>query len=310
MFDPFSFFDSQILPKILIFETNTKCKAHCIFCTYDLMKKRKPASKELISKIIEECVPFAEKALPFYMQDPFLEPRIIEILKRIKEVNPKARTVLASTMRDLDKIDYKNLIDSLCLDQLNISFYGQTEELSKKYQPGLDWRKTKNNIKEFLKYKKDQHLIKPNIRMQYFRIPELMERFPDFKDEWKPFVDIIETHFISTLGGRIKEFEKFAYKGMAACREDPKGTPCPQLWSMFNILSNGDVTPCCADDYGTNIMGNMNKQTAQEIWHSKNFNDFRQLHIDRKFKEIPLCKDCTVWKYSENAKWEEEWEKI
>jgi radical SAM protein with 4Fe4S-binding SPASM domain len=310
MFDPFSFFGSQIFPKILIFETNTKCEAHCTFCTYDLMKKREPASDELIDKIIKECVPLAEKALPFYMQEPFLEPRMVEILKKIKEANPKAKTTLASTMGYFDTINYKDLIDSLCLDQLNISFYGQTEELSKKYQPGLDWSKTKSNIKEFFKYRKEQHLTKPEIRMQYFRVPELMKHFADFKKEWEELTDVIETHFISTLGGRLKDFEEFSYHGSAELEEDPRGTPCPQLWSMFNVLSNGDVTPCCADDYDTTIMGNMNEQSAQEIWHGEKFNNFRQLHINRKFKEIPLCKDCTVWKYSENSKWKEEWKKI
>ncbi len=67
--------------------------------------------------------------------------------------------------------------------------------------------------------------------------------------------------------------------------------PCARVWHMSNILSNGDVVPCCYDFCGGLRVGNILERPFSEIWTSPAYSALRK----RVFTErgnITQCQQC------------------
>ena len=64
---------------------------------------------------------------------------------------------------------------------------------------------------------------------------------------------------------------------------------CPLLWSHLHVAATGQVMPCCVGDWKLPI-GDINKDTFDEIWHGKEINKLRKALIQDK--KVPHCKTC------------------
>ena len=57
----------------------------------------------------------------------------------------------------------------------------------------------------------------------------------------------------------------------------------------------GAVTPCCqtlGNNESSSVLGHISNLTIDEIWNSKEYNNLRLAHTEKKFNEIPYCKNC------------------
>jgi len=73
--------------------------------------------------------------------------------------------------------------------------------------------------------------------------------------------------------------------------------PCPFLFERLNIDSRGKVMMCGYDIAADTNMGNIHDTSIKKIWHGKEFNFYREKHLQRKGNDIDLCKSCPDWKY-------------
>jgi len=64
---------------------------------------------------------------------------------------------------------------------------------------------------------------------------------------------------------------------------------CPLPWSHLHVGATGDVLPCCVGDW-TKPLGNINKQSFDEIWQGDNINKIRKSLADDK--KVPECSGC------------------
>ena len=60
---------------------------------------------------------------------------------------------------------------------------------------------------------------------------------------------------------------------------------------MFRIMSDGDITMCCSN---RSIIGNIERNTFDEIWNSENAVRFRALVAEGKYAEAG-CATCAFW---------------
>lgn len=269
------------LPSFIQFETNTQCNQHCVFCPHQMMKKREFATDELIDKIIRETIPTASAACPFLMQDPLLEPRLREILMKIKRTNWKTQTTIYATMHNANMPELKRIIDDGTLDNIMVSLYGE------KYQRGLNEKLAKKNIDELIRYRNSSCRKKPTVTMQW--IVDLKGK--EIADAYKGIANGIQIVPFDTFHGTMTPPTNRT-RGPNTVRG-----PCARLWNSLNIHSNGNVVPCCIDYDEEMVMGNVNDTPLIEIWNSDKFNELREMHIQKRFSEIPLCKDCVVWEW-------------
>lgn len=61
---------------------------------------------------------------------------------------------------------------------------------------------------------------------------------------------------------------------------------CPHPWVNVNILSDGTVKPCC---WCKGHIGNLNRETFDEIWNGNKVAELRQSILDNKIH--PMCKN-------------------
>lgn len=75
-------------------------------------------------------------------------------------------------------------------------------------------------------------------------------------------------------------------------------TPCPFPFERLNIDPLGDISLCGYDiGFDKAVLGNVYKQSIAEVWHGEEIKRIRSLMLDRKWDELPLCKDCTDRKF-------------
>ena len=70
--------------------------------------------------------------------------------------------------------------------------------------------------------------------------------------------------------------------------------PCVQLWKWIIIYWDGSAVLCCVDMFATTKLGNLKKQSIEEVWTSPSLTKLRQKMKDRKRFDIPLCQDCDI----------------
>lgn len=73
---------------------------------------------------------------------------------------------------------------------------------------------------------------------------------------------------------------------------DTYPTHCATPWSYVSVLWNGDVVPCCMDQSGINVLGNVLVDTWQEIEHGPR----RKAFLDKLVSGKPngICEYCTA----------------
>ncbi|MCL2015880.1 MAG: SPASM domain-containing protein [Defluviitaleaceae bacterium] len=67
---------------------------------------------------------------------------------------------------------------------------------------------------------------------------------------------------------------------------------CPEVFGKLSVDWDGQVTACCADYDGNMIIGDINKNTIAEIFHSDIAENYRQILRKREFTKIRQCNSC------------------
>ncbi len=291
---------SEKLPGFLQFETSNKCNASCLFCPKPIDMRIRPEMKwSQINRVIEALVPHAKTVCPFLMQEPALEPRLANILSYVKEVNPRCSTVIFSNMAAWSNGVVDDIVKQGNLDELVTSVYGYDEETHNRWQPGADWVKAWDGITLWSNARRRLKKTKPIIKAHYLAIPELMDGpgVKKYVDRITPLVDHFGFTSFDTFHGRVPDYgNNKLYFGEGNTRR----VPCSRLWSQFNVLSNGDVVPCCLDYDDEQPLGSVFAEKPEEVWRGERWEALRRSHIEGRYGGI--CANCESYR-REKPEW-------
>jgi len=79
---------------------------------------------------------------------------------------------------------------------------------------------------------------------------------------------------------------------IAPAKKGGKKFCCPQLWQRMFIHPDGVVSVCCVDSDRSLNMGNIFKNSVEEIWNGPRYNALRDLHASGRIDEVPICANC------------------
>ena len=65
---------------------------------------------------------------------------------------------------------------------------------------------------------------------------------------------------------------------------------CEYPWSSLTVMAEGNVVPCTQIPNNEIVLGNINKQTLEEIWNGEKYEKFRKMHITGQFPKNHKCK--------------------
>ncbi|MEW6723981.1 MAG: radical SAM/SPASM domain-containing protein [Bacillota bacterium] len=288
-------------PQIVQFETSTECNANCLFCGGRHTDRPRGAMDWRLIEHILDGATGAQSVIPFLLGEPFVEPRLLDILRAIRERVPSAYSVLYSNMAACTRRLATTIIEEGLLDQICISFYAPTPDLYRRWQPPLDYEEVRKKIMELVMERDARGARWPQIYMHYLMIDELAPHFDAFRAQWESIVDRVEPVAYDDWHGTQPD------RGLRFYARGLPRTPCYRLWQSLNIVWDGRAVACCIDHRAEAVIGDLRRNTVEGIWHGRPLARLRRLHRERRFDEIAPCRSCQIWEWSNPEWWVRFW---
>lgn len=245
-------------PSRINIENTNICTANCTFCSHQNMKRKQGImDMELFKKVVDDAVGWDIDCLVLTgFGEPLLDPHFFERVAYCRKKGVRWVTANANA-RFISKTNAFKLLES-GIDEVYVSCNKLGEENAKRFC----------NIKHFYKYKK------PLIYLS------------GMKGEFEPpkykGADGVSISFLHNWAGGVD-------KNMPSSMKDP----CKLLWHTINIMWDGRVTICCIDYEGEYVLGDLKRNSLEEVWFGELSLKYKQYHKKRNYDIIPICKKCT-----------------
>ena len=66
---------------------------------------------------------------------------------------------------------------------------------------------------------------------------------------------------------------------------------CEYPWTSSTVMAEGNVVPCTQISNNEIVLGNVNKNSLEEIWNGKNYQELRKMHITGNFPKGHKCSE-------------------
>ncbi len=269
------------------------CNSNCIMCPHSRLKEIGTMDMKLYKKIINNCLKLKIKAVSLsFFGEALIDRTLIE---KIKYAKKKGMIVGFYSNGSLMNSDWaKKLIESR-LDSITISFDGYSKETYEKIRRGLKFKVVKSNILGLINLKKKFNSKSPKVNLVLVELEENKNEIKDFYNEWEEKVDSIN---IINMRNWANDLKKKGTKGSFHFNRKARRKPCSLIWQKMTVDWNGDVVLCCDDWNHSTILGNLKKQTIEEVWRGEKLGKIRKAHITREFHKVPICSGCnkkSIW---------------
>ncbi len=293
-------------PKAIQLQTVNACNAACTMCPYPLYKSEFPAGRmapELFDKVLDEIAqhPECDTFIPMLQNEPFLDKKLFERIAQVKARTQGSVTVeLVTNGAFLDERNIEKIRAS-GLDLLDISLDAVSPEVYRKVRIGLDYDRVMAGVDRVL----NAGLTDTEVFVRLVRLKDNIQEAEAFEKKWAARGVPV---FVYTATNRSGDLNQFDEKHRIPEDRLPLGQRferwlsrkwmghCPFPFAMAFILHNGDVLVCAHDWGRKEILGNVRDQTLAEIWNGPRMREIRRAISERRYAELPTCKDCSLWK--------------
>jgi radical SAM protein with 4Fe4S-binding SPASM domain len=318
-------------PTIFNIETTNYCNMKCVMCARTIYMKRKNIwiSDELFEKLLEKVKPYTQNKIDefwkwlkeeakqdknevsengFYFSivskhlilhgfgEPFLDKNLIKRIEACKTRNiPTYFSCTPATMT----IEKATKAMEAGLGVLKFSLDAMDDDEIKKIRgPKANYNESIQKILKLIKIKKEKNLktvLVPCMISMKTNEKSLNEQ-QAFLNFWKEY-DVFA--YIKSQDNRwlLEQDKNLQNKSHYAKQY------CEYPWTSLTVMADGKVVPCTQISNHEIILGDVNKQTLEEIWNSKEYKEFREMHISGKFPKNHKCnKRCDQVKLYEYLK--------
>ena len=255
-------------PLHLDIESSTFCQLQCVFCPHSQMKRPKTfIDFGLIEKIVDE-IKKKKGVRTSYLHrigEPLLHPRIFDIINLV--ASSGIRTSLSTNGLLLNK--FRDEILSTNLSEITLCLDGITKKTYENFRKGANFKEVLYNIFDFLS-EWSLRKSKIHVQIQLIIMGQTDKELVQFKNTFSKFssrgsFEVLVKPF-STFSGRVKDL--------------PGNTPsrrihCDKPFRELSIGVDGNCSICCRDFDNFVIVGNIKKNSIQEIWNGKKMNEIR-----------------------------------
>jgi radical SAM protein with 4Fe4S-binding SPASM domain len=281
--------DTPPFPPWVHIENTNACPARCVMCPMDTMERKTGLMDfGLYLRLIRECAahPEVEQVHLHGFGEPLLDKTLPQKVALAKELGIR-HTYFVTTGSLLTETMARELILA-GLDDIKFSFYGMSKPSYEAIHRRLDFTKTVRNIETFFRVRDELKAANPAVRFQFSPGLAPAEEFDQFLAHWRPYMDrdrrdrFVTTGLHNWAGG----------KDYAELRLAESERHCKWPFTDIQILWNGAVVPCVYDYDGSQILGDVNESSIEEIWRSERYEAFRQIWRDRRSFSIAICSKC------------------
>ncbi|MBU2703215.1 radical SAM protein with 4Fe4S-binding SPASM domain [Sporomusaceae bacterium BoRhaA] len=290
-------------PFLVYVDPASVCNFQCEFCASgdrEAIRKnghgRGIMDYELFKKIVDDMSAFKDKIKVirlFKEGEPLMNPRLPEMIRYAKKsgifesIDFTTNGSLLNPQKNLEIIEAG-------LDSITISVEAMSSD---KYlmiaKANINFDEYVANIKHFYNNKKKCII--------YIKI---LKNYLDDGEEdlfYKTFSNIADQVFVERIVPNWPEYDMSKFNKNFDLnlygKEIVKKEVCPHIFYSLAINVTGSVSACCTDWQQNLIVGDINKETLNDIWHGKALYELRKLHLQKKKQQHKTCRSCGAIDY-------------
>jgi radical SAM protein with 4Fe4S-binding SPASM domain len=290
-------------------EPTTACNLRCPECPSGLRAFTRPTGmlqnnffRDTIDQISKDLL-----YLVFYFQgEPYLNPEFLDMVRYA--AGKGIYTATSTNAHYLSDSNAKKTVES-GLDRLIISIDGTSQDIYEQYRVGGRLEKVLEGAINIMKWKKELKSKTPFVFFQFLVVKPNEHQISQVK-QLADEIGIDEVRFKTAQiydykndpNHLIPTIDKYSrYKKNKNGEFEIKNSlnnHCWRLWHATVITWDGLVVPCCFDKDAQHRLGDLKGMPFKEIWHNKNYIDFRKSILQSRSK-IDICANCSegtkVW---------------
>jgi MoaA/NifB/PqqE/SkfB family radical SAM enzyme len=276
-------------PGFVHLETIALCNAACDFCPYpSLERKGVRMSDALIEKVIGDLCDIPREVnfqlAPYKVSEPFLEPRLFDILDTVNARLPNAYVSIITNGTALTERKIEQLRAVRNVAYLNVSLNFDDAERYEKVMK-LRFARTLRRLDALHQSKQRGDLPFP-VRLTRVSENALSDtRFLGWAQTTYPAFESLIVHRNDWIG---------EIPGDAEASEVPD-VPCHR-WFDMSITATGKVAMCCMDGEAKYPKGDVNTHHVLEIYNQPRLRRMREQLFSRRQAGDP-CDRCTYLNY-------------
>lgn len=262
-------------------EISNLCNLSCAFCP-GTRRQKKALNEAEFSMLLPKIRPYTDFLYFHLMGEPLLHPKLERFLELAGDAGFK---VILTTNGTLLPKQQAMLLNAPALHKVNISLHAfEANDLTVPFQDYLA------GCFEFGKAAEGKKLISYRLWNQGGQDEKNNEILATMKEFFpEPWV---EERRGPRIGQRIylEYGDKFDWPDLSAA-DGGEGVFCHGLRDQLGILCDGTVVPCCLDHEGDIALGNLFRESMEEILESPRAKAIYEGFSQRKAAE-ELCRKC------------------
>lgn len=311
-----SYFSSRIsgkpaiagFPISISIEPTTSCNLRCPECPSGLRSFTRPTGmlqQELYQAVIDQLAPTLSYLIFYFQGEPYLHPALLPMTEYASE--KKIYTATSTNAHYLTDENARKTVAS-GLDRLIISIDGTTQDSYESYRIGGKLDKVLEGTENIIKWKRLLKSNTPQVVFQFLVVKQNEHQIPMIKALAKKMgvdhvalktAQIYDYHKGSPMMPTNDRYSRYRKNGNGQYEiKNQLLDHCWKMWHSCVITWDGKVVPCCFDKDAHFVLGDLKKQSFEEIWFGKDYQEFRKSLL-RSRNEIEMCKNCTegtkVW---------------
>lgn len=307
-------------PKWLNIEISSRCNLKCPLCPRgrnEIIRESSDMDISVFKNIIKEIKQNDTFLYLWNYGESLFHPEIENILEILRR---HSQSYTLSTNGHFMSQQLALKILNTEISEIIFAIDGISVKTYEKYRMGGNFKKVINNLDLFCKLKlKNKSDIKVSIQFlalkhNFHEIPKLGKFFSQFNiDEIKVksamlMFDINDSRLID-FGKNFLYLnypgERYSLKNNIFKIRGKRIKGCNVVEQSMIINSDGSILPCCWDAYSSHILGDINKETIEEIW--KGYNRHKFLEKLRNGYNYKICFLCPI-KNQHTFSWD--WNKV
>lgn len=267
--------------KKVYIEITNSCNLNCSFCS-PVKKEKRFMTEEEFEHVLEEVSKVTKVIYLHVKGEPLLHPKIIDFLKLAEKYNLKVNLTTNGTL--FPKLVEK-LKDCKALHKINFSLH--CEQNIPNYEEEI--------FKNVQKLSPDTVIIYRLWTLQNNKLDEkstkTVEKLEKYYELSPETVDKLKTENNVKISSTIyvDKDNEFIWPEITSHKSCGY---CHALKTQIAILVDGTVVPCCLDSNGIIDLGNIYKESIEEIQNKERYQKLKKSFQDRKPEE-KLCQSCT-----------------
>ncbi len=281
-------------PCFIQLETVTKCNAKCAFCPQnEIVRDPARMPTETWQKIVDDTRGLGITYRPFLTNEPFVDNRMPEIVRYIKDNDPSAKVEFNTNGELVTEQMSIDLLEA-GVDIMRFSIDGLSRETYEPSRLGINYDRVMERTQRFLQlWDEGGYRDKVFTEVRMIEVPENTHEVQDYRAFWEPKCSEV----------LVTQLYQWPWTGQQ--RHQVVMKPCLKVLDELFFYSNGNATICCWDVHERAVIGNVHKQSVMEIWESYAVNCLRDLLDDGRRDLIHLCSRCNAYKDYDFSKFEQ-----